>query len=100
MTRNIIIIPPQSPSIPAAIPPSLRGAFDQRLTDVGWDAVAGAGRWRYDARFRIGGPSRVVPAHQPCVAGPRDGGAGNRSKVRLPRLGPQRWIGVLEQEGA
>ena len=35
-----------------------------------------------------GGPSRLVPARQPRVAGPRDGGAGNRSQACRTRPGP------------
>ena len=63
--RNIVKLSPQSPFTQAAIPSPLRGAFDQRLTDVGRGAVAGWGRWRCDAVFpsRRSKPLRLgVPA--------------------------------------
>jgi hypothetical protein len=43
--RNIVIISPQSPLTQAAIPPSLRGAFDQRLQTLGGERwpVGGVG---------------------------------------------------------
>ncbi len=44
--------PPQSPSTPAAIPSPLRGASDQRLTDVGREAVAGCGALEMRRQFR------------------------------------------------
>ena len=40
-----------------------------------------------------GGASRLVPARQPRVAGPRDGGNGTGHRLAGPGLGPQRWIG-------
>ncbi len=64
------------------------GRLIKRLLTRGgrWWPVGGAG----DAAPIIpaGGPSRLVPAREPRVAGPRDGGAGNRSKVRRTRPGP------------
>jgi len=35
-----------------------------------------------------GGPSRLVPARQPRVAGPRDGGNGTGHRPAVPDLGP------------
>ena len=48
-----------------------------------------------DAARRPGGPSRNVPAHRPCAAGPRDGQCRRRSQHAGSGLGPQRWIGGL-----
>jgi hypothetical protein len=63
---------------------------------VGRGAVAGWGRWRCGADHPTGGgPSRLVPARQPRVAGPRDGGNGTGHRLAGPDLGPQRWIGGL-----
>src|ERR1039457_3880720 len=71
------------------------GASDQASSDAGREAVAGWGRWRCGADHPTGGPSRLVPARPPRVAGPRDGGNGTGHRLAGPDLGPQRWIGGL-----